>query len=189
MRVPKFVVRILRRRLDSLRLTVPDEIIGHNARTRKRDGHAGVIDRPFLLRWYVVPKNKWCNIYLHHFVRDDEDRALHDHPWWNVSLLLAGQYIEHTIRAGGIHMRQLFQEGDLKFRSPRMAHRVELTYGLVRDALDPLRIDPWLMIGASGKIGSWSLFITGPVVHVWGFHCPKAGWRSSAEFHEQKGCN
>ena len=29
-------------------------------------------------------------------MRDDEDRALHDHPWHNVSLLLVGQYIEVT---------------------------------------------------------------------------------------------
>lgn len=193
MRVPKFALRILRRRLDALRHAVPDEIIGRNARSRKRDGYREQVDRPFLIRWFVIPKNKWLNIYLHQFVRDDEDRALHDHPWHNLSIIIAGQYIEHTIKAGGIHMRQLFSAGDMKYRLARTAHRIELCRVMTGD-IDPQTQlinsdDPWFEIGASGKRTSWSLFITGPVVHVWGFHCPETGWRSSAQFNEMKGCD
>ncbi|EIC64345.1 hypothetical protein [Mycobacteroides abscessus] len=33
---------------------------------------------PYLLRWYVIPRNRWVNVYLHKFLRDDEDRALVD---------------------------------------------------------------------------------------------------------------
>ena len=44
------------------------------------------------------------NLYLHEFSRSDDDRALHDHPWlFNLSVLLSGTYVEHTIDAGGIH--------------------------------------------------------------------------------------
>jgi hypothetical protein len=54
-------------------------------------------------RWWVIPRNKFFNIYLHHFLHSDDDRALHDHPWWNVSILLrSGSYVEHTIAAGGV---------------------------------------------------------------------------------------
>ena len=34
---------------------------------------------PYLHRWYVIPRNRFLNLYLHKFLRDDEDRALHDH--------------------------------------------------------------------------------------------------------------
>lgn len=61
----------------------PDMVIGDN-------------DNPYLLRWYVIPRNRIFNIYLHKFVRSDDDRALHDHPWsWNMSLIIKGIYIEH----------------------------------------------------------------------------------------------
>ena len=58
-------------------------------------------------RWWVIPRNKWFNVYLHHFLRSDDDRALHDQPWWNLSILLDGEYTEHTIAAGGVRLRCL----------------------------------------------------------------------------------
>jgi hypothetical protein len=57
-------------------------------------------DNPYLYRWYLIPRNRRFNIYLHKFLRDDDDRALHDHPWWFVSLILKGGYFErvrHTV--------------------------------------------------------------------------------------------
>lgn len=35
---------------------------------------------PYLLRWYVI-RTKWIGLFIHKFIRSDEDRALHDHPW------------------------------------------------------------------------------------------------------------
>jgi hypothetical protein len=116
----------------------------------------------YLARWYVIPRNPIFNIYLHLFFRSDDDRALHDHPWVNVSILLYGRYTEHTIAAGGVHHRVEYIAGDIKFRTPRYAHRIELTHG-----------------------ECWSLFITGPNVRTWGFHCP-AGWRPWREFVDEK---
>lgn len=125
-----------------------------------------------MLRWWVIPRNRFFNIYLHRFLRSDDDRALHDHPWVNVSYLLDGAYTEVTIAKGGVHHRVRYLAGDLKFRRPSYAHRVELTDG-----------------------PCWSLFITGPVVREWGFHCP-AGWRSWKVFTSERdagstgrGCN
>ena len=56
-----------------------------------------VINSSYLHRWHILPRNRWCNIYLHRFVGDDDDRALHDHPWWSVSFLLKGAMLEHTL--------------------------------------------------------------------------------------------
>jgi len=113
---------------------------------------------PYMRRWFVIPRNPVFNIYLHHFLHSDEDRALHDHPWWNLSFLLEGRYVEHTIAAGGINLRTPRRAGQFKFRTAASAHRVELIDG-----------------------PCWTLFITGPRIRQWGFHCP-AGWRHWKEF-------
>ena len=121
---------------------------------RPADFVIGGADRPYLIRWYVIPRNPIFNIYLHRFLRSDDDRALHDHPWTSLSILLAGSYIEHTISAGGIEVRTRRTAGDWKLRLfGSLAHRLELDRG-----------------------ECWTLFITGPRYRAWGFHCPKIGW-------------
>jgi hypothetical protein len=115
--------------------------------------------RPYLLRWYLIPRNPVFNIYLHEILRSDDDRALHDHPWVNFSLILSGSYVEHTIAAGGINVRVERMAGSVKFRWPWNAHRLEIEDG------KPCR----------------TLFITGPRLRQWGFHCPW-GWRHWREF-------
>lgn len=123
----------------------------HIARSRDPDFVIGGQERPYIRRWWLIPRNKLFNIYLHQVLRSDDDRALHDHPWANISILLMGEYVEHTIAAGGIHRRRMLRRGDVKCRRARAAHRIEI----------------------DGQ--AWSLFITGPVVREWGFHCER-GW-------------
>src|SRR5881392_3402104 len=69
--------------------------------SRPPDFTVGSPDRPYLQRWWLLPRNPVLNVYLHQFLRDDDDRALHDHPWDWCSVLLKGGYCEHTIDAGG----------------------------------------------------------------------------------------
>ncbi len=189
MRVPRFVVNWLWRRVAHHTHRIPNEIIGHNMRWRSRNPSGYPVVKPFLLRWFVIPKNRFCNVYIHQFIRDDEDRALHDHPWFNLSILLGGKYIEHTVAKGGVHWRRVFEAGAVKFRSPWSAHRVELTDR--RHLLDPSELAPnlpeWVTYSDT-KATSWSLFITGPTMHKWGFHCPQDGWRPSSQFHDKGGC-
>lgn len=118
----------------------PDFIIGDN----------------YLRRWFVIPRNRWFNIYLHMIRRSDDDRALHDHPWWNCSIILAGGYFEHTIADGGVESRTWRGSGSVTFRRAKAAHRLEVDRERFPFAL--------------------SLFITGPRIRQWGFHCPN-GWR------------
>lgn len=121
---------------------------------REPDFHIGGREAPYIRRWWVIPRNRWFNIYLHEILRSDDDRALHDHPWVNCSILLAGRYIEHTIADGGIEIRKERGPGAVVMRGPGSAHRLEILPGE----------------------RAVSLFITGPRVRNWGFHCPKAGW-------------
>jgi hypothetical protein len=123
---------------------------------------------PYLRRWFVIPRNRFFNVYLHQFLRSDDDRALHTHPWLaNASLLLKGRYREWT----GDHAFTDRSPGAIKFRWGPAPHRIELTQGTC-----------------------WTLFVTGPVVREWGFACPQGfvHWKdfTSASGHEVgKGCD
>lgn len=121
---------------------------------REPDAVIGGRDNPYLLRWFLIPRNRFFNIYVHWFLRSDDDRALHDHPWINCSVILEGQYLEHTIKQGGIHARAIRRAGEWHVRwTGKIAHRVELING-----------------------PCWTLFITGPKYREWGFHCVERGW-------------
>jgi hypothetical protein len=123
---------------------------------RQPDFVVGKAEDPYLLRWWVIPRNKLFNVYLHKFCQSDDDRALHDHPWlFNASILLKGAYLEHK----GNREVRLRKAGRIYFRWGKAPHRVELIDG------QPV----------------WTLFITGSVVREWGFYC-KQGWRHWKEF-------
>lgn len=151
-----FIAYLSRRLRRYSMLREPDFIIGGEA-------------NPYMYRWWLTPwsrcyrgmdaRTRWQRfvtslpgIYLHRIVRSDDDRALHDHPWTNASLLLHGSYIEHTIAAGGVHHRTRVRAGDLVLRGARAAHRLEIDSG-----------------------PCWSLFFLGWRRREWGFHCPN-GW-------------
>lgn len=145
------------------------------AKNRKPDFVIGGLDNPYLERHRLIPRNRVFNVYVHQFLRSDDDRALHGHPWaFNASILIQGQYVEHTIEAGGVHVATHRQQGDVKFRWGESPHRVELYRSV--------------MAVGNGKphfcgkpLLCWTIFITGPVVRKWGFHCPK-GWVSWQKF-------
>lgn len=51
----------------------------------------------YLHRWYVIRKTGF-GLFIHKFVRSDEDRALHDHPWPFIVIPIWRGYIEHSDR-------------------------------------------------------------------------------------------
>lgn len=107
-----------------------------------------VIGDDYLRRWWVIPRNEQCNVYLHHIRKSDDDRALHDHPWANTSFLIYGAYIEHTPE-----VTVMRRAGDVIQREATALHRLEVL----------------------PDVTCISLFITGPKVRDWGFACPQ-GW-------------
>lgn len=125
-----------------------------------------VIGKPgsaYMNRWYVIPRNRLFNIYLHQILRSDDDRALHDHPWLNLSIVLRGGYRE-VMPYGSANDPALFTikwrgRGSMVLRRPTASHRLEVDDGRP----------------------CWSLFITGPKVREWGFWCPQ-GWKVWTSF-------
>ena len=134
----------------------------------------GSPDNPYLLRWYVIPRNKRLNLYVHKFLRDDDDRALHDHPWWFVSVILRGGYIEHTESAEGrmvllcrtsiFDVRSPWWRRSVGFRRATHRHMVALPHGLNSEG----RADSTVP-----RVPAWTLIITGPNVRTWGFWCKR----------------
>ena len=126
---------------------------------RAPDFIIGGAQRPYLNRWFLIPRNGVFNIYLHQFLRSDDDRALHDHPWWSLSIVLKGWMLEHDLDARSApHVRYL-EAGHIRLRGAAYAHRLSLPEGRT----------------------CWTLFITGPRIREWGFHCPQ-GWKHWRDF-------
>lgn len=170
------LARLIYRRLKPRLSTPPDVVIGGT-------------EHPYLLRWYITPWSRYYrsisfdnltrwqrfvrslpNVYLHWFLRSDDPRALHDHPWNWGSFLLEGEYSELCFMGQGgdrystVYTRQRIQAGSLRFSGGAKAHRIELT--------------PYPMV--EGQVGARempcvTLFMTGHLYRIWGFHCPK-GW-------------
>ena len=132
------------------------------ARVMARRAPDFIIGDNYLRRWWIIPRNRWVNVYLHEFRADDDDRALHDHPWASCSILLSGWYFEHVPAdprdPAGPTIDRLRIAGDITARRPSAPHRIKL--------------------GARPTI---TLFLTGPRVREWGFWCPK-GWRPWQQF-------
>lgn len=102
---------------------------------------------PYLRRWWLQRDPETCSLYLHEIRKDDDDRALHDHPWPSMSIILDGVLREITPEG-----ERVYYPGDTAGRSAEAAHRLEVVEGPV-----------------------WTLFVTGKRCREWGFHCAN-GW-------------
>lgn len=132
-----------------------------------------IIGQDYLHRWYLIPRNRFLNIYLHKFMRSDDDRATHDHPWWSLSFLLKGKLREVIALGNWVPMGSgggilAIEERRIRrflpvFRRATHQHRIVLEQG-----------------------PAWTLFITGPKVRPWGFLCPK-GWVHWRQFCDESG--
>lgn len=92
---------------------------------------------PYAERW--IFDAKLFSLRLHHFFRSDDARAHHDHPWWFLTLVLAGSYVDDS-PAG----QDRLTPGSIRFRSAHHRHTVVTS-------------------------GVWTVLLTGPQQRVWGF--------------------
>lgn len=106
----------------------------------------------YIFRWHLIPRREvGANVYLHLQVADDPERPLHDHPWDNQSVILAGGYREVYVEAPALIWNERerdCREGRVVQRRAEEAHRL------------------FLLPGCHYTI---SLFSTGPVIREWGF--------------------
>lgn len=114
----------------------------------------------YLQRWYLF-RSERLGVFLHHFVRSDEDRALHDHPWSFLVVPLWRGYIEHSECSMCRHPPtptaclcprrvRVYPLLGTRFRRGTYRHRVELIDGKP----------------------SWSLFFRFREHRTWGFWLP-----------------
>lgn len=123
----------------------------------------------YMRRWWLLPR--WCldfdpergypmpkawmpfSIRLHHIVRPDADRDLHDHPFNFRSLVLEGMYYE--LGTSGWHRRV---EAGTTYRAPATR---------------------WHRIDGVSDGGAWTLFVMGRRINDWGFlvNGRKVPWR------------
>ncbi len=125
-------------------------------------------DAPYLYRWHVIERNPDANVYFHIQVASDPDRPLHDHPWDNQSVILAGGY-EEMVPFQGIGYQNpvslVRSVGQVITRTATDAHRLVLPSGV-----------PYTM----------TQFSTGPKLREWGFWTPE-GWRPFTECIKEEG--
>jgi hypothetical protein len=114
----------------------------------------------YMDRLWIVPKGGPVSARFHIVRRSDVDRHLHDHPWWNISVVLRGGYFERmpanvaSPRFGDDETEEVVDvwrsPGDVVFRHAHERHKLILPQG--------------------GQC--LSLFITGPKTCDWGFYTP-----------------
>ena len=111
-------------------------------------------DQPYLERYYLLfmdrGNNIPFNVFLHKFIKSDED-VLHDHPWSYFTFILSGGYWEYKFkdRENSVEtVKEWRPPGFFQFMPCSHAHRVEL--------------DP-------SKPYCWTLFIPFQHKREWGF--------------------
>lgn len=107
--------------------------------------------------WLRKPDEKGGNgIRIHHTMRSDMDRALHDHPWPSTSIILKGGFFEILPRNQGqnpsmdaVEFDRIWRApGDVVSRSASDRHRLEIPDGQ----------------------SCWTMFVMGEWEKDWGFY-------------------
>jgi hypothetical protein len=139
----------------------PDEVIG---------GHK-------MLRWFVLPRNRWFNICVHKHQGDDP-RYLHDHPCDNISIRLRGQLLEWTPKyTPSAHWTVAPEPGNrtvVSFR-PNGLDAYESFRPMARIVFRRAETPHRLERGLDGR-PCWTLWIRFRSRRQWGYFEP-GGWR------------
>lgn len=120
---------------------------------------------PLLTRYYLTPD--WpIAVYLHQFHASDEDRALHDHPYSFITILLSSGYWEHVAETVWAHDSY---HGDCPQRYERIARVWRRRFSILfRRAEHKHRVE-------LEKAPTWTMVIRFKKRRMWGFHT-KDGW-------------
>lgn len=135
---------------------------------------------PYLHRYYVFLKDRDekfpCNVFVHHFVKSDDENNLHDHPWDYITCILSGGYWEHMFvdsstlgsvsggeNSGKSLARFWRNPGHIQYKSKDHLHRVQLPCD-----------------SKATQSNTWTLFVPLKREKSWGF------FESSVESKKEK---
>lgn len=142
-------------------------------------------ENPYLLRWELFKREDkdWPRLFLHRFCRSDDDRALHDHPWWFISILIRGSYVEEYQDIDGTVKRRRRTAPSICYRPLSTRHRVILDHVFPEP---PHRDDDWVWEAWDGQGAKsvWTIILTGRDVRGWGFWCKKTLLHQSGKHQE-----
>lgn len=105
----------------------------------------------YLRRWRLI-MCPWGSVYLHAFIRPDDDPDPHDHPWNFWSLILWGGYVEEISVFDDNGQRVSVQEIVRRPLSIRRTMRGD--FHRVKSLL---------------RSPTWTVIVTGPYLGTWGF--------------------
>ena len=129
---------------------------------RKTVGEEHVYE-DYLTRYYLLPDNPVCNLFLHIWHASDQFDALHDHPWASVSVLIRGELFEITEKYAARVKKYL-----PVFRRATHRHRIQVP----QQQHTPITI-----------------FLTFIKVREWFFWCQKSGDQLTKDkYHQRGGC-
>lgn len=124
---------------------------------------------------YRVIESPWFNIYIHYIARSDQDKDPHNHPWFFMSMILWGGYIEKRYVS-------LSWKKDRQTISPELyrKRRTIFTIGLneIYEFHKIKLVKP-----------TWTLVVTGKrIVDNWGY-LTKEGFVNHVEYRKRKNGN
>ncbi len=133
-----------------------------SSRRRVIPDRAGAGD--YLIRYYLLLRDRArfpFNVFIHKFVKGDDDKDVHDHPWGFAHIILSGGYWEYVLEdpedENNTNVRKVWRgAGYWNIAGPDHRHRIEL-----RPGTKP-----------------WTIFIPFKQSNEWGF------WRTLGENEE-----
>lgn len=114
--------------------------------------YLGLDECPYMRRW--VLSAGFFSLRVHHFYRSDDKRATHDHPFWFLTLILKGGYVDITYNERGEAQCQFMRPGRIALRPANHKHSV---------------------VVGQGYGGCWTFVLTGPSKRKWGFFLRENG--------------
>lgn len=139
---------------------------------------------PYMIR-HIIAKCPWFGVCIHKFCRSDYEHALHDHPWWFVSLVLRGGYMEEWAkmypvpgcdRPAEVRFIEHRRVGSIAWRPASWRHRVMLFKGVYEKTWSHWNGEMWAPLPMTIEIPAWTFIIMGPRVRRWGFWMPDGSW-------------
>lgn len=99
----------------------------------------GLPECPYVIRWRL--EFPFGSIRVHHWLSNDDNRAVHDHPWWFLTFVVKGGYTDS--QPGKV---DVLTAPAVRFRKAEHRHTVFPHPG-----------------------GAWTILITGRPLRKWGF--------------------